>query len=365
MASIPRSLIDQLDTPALVVDSGVLERNVEVMAKAVQARGVALRPHFKTHKTTQVAQLQMNAGAAGLTCATLGEATVLADAGFSDIFIAYPIWPGGPKAQILRELNERITLAVGVDSEESAQALASACRDQADPLRVLVEVDTGGRRSGVQPANAGRIAARAAREGLDVAGVFTHGGHSYGLGQAARDAARDEVEGLAMAVDSLRAAGIEARVVSAGSTPTALLSADGLVTEERPGTYVFGDRQQVAIGSCQASDVALTVASTVVSRAVDNQVVIDAGTKCLGRETQPWLDGFAEVVDHPSIVLTRLNDHHGMGVVPEGYERPAVGSLLTLVPNHVCPVVNLARELVIVRNGLIVDTWPVAARALV
>lgn len=365
MPTIPSSLVDQLDTPALVVDLDVLERNVEAMARAVNARGVALRPHFKTHKTTQVAALQMKAGAAGITCATLGEATTLADAGFDDIFIAYPIWPGGPKAQILRGLNERVTLTVGLDSEESAHALASSCRGQANTLRVLVEVDTGGRRSGVAPASAGRIAVGAARVGLDVIGVFTHGGHSYGLGEAARQAARDEVEGLAMAVESMRAVGIEARVVSAGSTPTALLSADGLVTEERPGTYVFGDRQQVAIGSCETDDVALTVDTTVVSLAVENQVVVDAGTKCLGRETQPWLDGFAEVVGWPSIRLIRLYDHHGVGVETDGEELPPTGSLLKLIPNHVCPVVNLARELVITRGGQIVDTWPVAARALV
>lgn len=356
---------DELDTPALVVHEDILKRNLAGMAEFAREKGIALRPHFKTHKTPQIASLQILHGAVGITCATLGEATVLADAGFSDVFVAYPIWPGGPKRHILRGLNERTTLSVGLDSEESAHALASACRGQATALRVLVEVDTGGRRSGVHPASAGRIAACAAREGLDVVGVYTHGGHSYGLGEAARRAARDEVEGLATAVESMRAVGIDSRVVSAGSTPTALMSADGLVTEERPGTYVFGDRQQVAIGSCATAEVALTVASTVVSLAVDNQVVIDAGTKCLGRETQPWLDGFAHVVDWPSIRLTRLYDHHGVGLVPDGEERPATGSLVALIPNHVCPVVNLARELVITRAGRIIDTWPVTARALV
>ncbi|MEO8851335.1 MAG: alanine racemase, partial [Allobranchiibius sp.] len=111
MTAIHNSLIDQLDTPALVVDLDVVERNIETMAQAVKARGVSLRPHFKTHKTTQVAALQIDAGAAGITCATLGEATVLADAGFDDVFVAYPIWPGGPKSRVLRELNERTTLS--------------------------------------------------------------------------------------------------------------------------------------------------------------------------------------------------------------------------------------------------------------
>ncbi|MEO6958301.1 MAG: hypothetical protein ABI137_16285, partial [Antricoccus sp.] len=161
------------------------------------------------------------------------------------------------------------------------------------------------------------------------------------------------------------ASGVPARVVSAGSTPTALLSAEGLVTEERPGTYVFGDRQQITIGSCSAADIALTVISTVVSRAVPDQIAIDAGTKCLGREIQSWLDGYADIANWPSIRLTSLYDHHGVCVVPEGDPRPKVGSLLRLVPNHVCPVVNLARELVIVRAGEIIDRWPITARALV
>ncbi|MEO6958339.1 MAG: alanine racemase, partial [Antricoccus sp.] len=328
MAVIPGLWADLLDTPALVVDLDVLERNIATMVRATRERGVALRPHVKTHKTPQIADMQREYGAVGMTCATLGEASMLAAAGHHDIFVAYPIWPGGPKGQLLRELSERVSLSVGLDSTESAAALGTAFRGQARALRVLVEVDVGGRRTGVRPADAGAIAVAAQRAGLDVLGVFTHGGHSYGLGAAARRAAHDEVVGLTVAVESMQASGVPARVVSAGSTPTALLSAEGLVTEERPGTYVFGDRQQVTIGSCSAADIALTVISTVVSRAVPDQIVIDAGTKCLGREIQSWLDGYADIANWPSIRLTGLYDHHGVGVVPEGDPRPKVGSLL-------------------------------------
>jgi D-serine deaminase-like pyridoxal phosphate-dependent protein len=354
-----------LDTPALVVELDAVEGNVRRLARSLAARGVALRPHFKTHKTVEIARLQRQHGAAGQTCATLGEAQVLVDAGFDDVLVAYPVWPGGPKAGRLRALHERATLTVGVDSAEGAAALAAAVRGAPEPLRVLVEVDCGGRRTGVPPTAAGPLAAAAARAGLDVAGVFTHGGHSYGTGDTPHRAARHEVDGLAVAAESLRAHGLEPRVVSAGSTPTALLSAAGLVTEERPGTYVFGDRQQVAIGSCGPGEVALVVAATVISTAVDGQAVVDAGTKCLGREVQPWLRGYGGLPGWPGAVLERLYDHHGVAALPPGAPRPRIGDVVPVVPNHVCPVVNLATELVVVRGGVEVDRWPVAARARV
>ncbi len=360
---ISEEIAESLDSPELLVDLDVLERNVETMAERLRDRGVSLRPHFKTHKTIQIASIQRQHGAQGQTCATLGEAKVLADAGVSDIFVAYPVWPGGAKRDLLRGLHEQATLSIGIDSVESAHALATVRAGSGHPLRVLVEVDSGGARVGVRPRDAGVVATAAERAGLDVVGVYTHGGHSYGLDSAARRAARDEVEALAIAVDALRHEGIEARVVSAGSTPTATLSAEGLVTEERPGTYVFQDRQQVAIGSCEMEDVALRVACTVVSRSVHGQFVVDAGTKCLGRETQPWLDGYAALTDR-ELVVTRLYDHHGVVPVPPGVRPCEVGTVVTVIPNHVCPVVNLARHLVVVRDGRIVARWDIAARAL-
>jgi D-serine deaminase-like pyridoxal phosphate-dependent protein len=355
---------DALDTPSLVVDLSSLRDNVARVAAQAGSRGVALRPHFKTHKCTEIAEMQARHGAVGQTCATLGEAEVLAEGGFTDVFVAYPVWPLGPKRRRLLDLHDRIELTVGVDSVEQAQALG-AINGAVRPLQVLIEVDTGGQRTGVSPAAAGAVAAAAARCGLRVRGVFTHGGHSYGLGEAAHRAARDEVDGLAAAVESLQAHRLPAPVVSAGSTPTAMLSATDPVTEERPGTYVFGDRQQVAIGSCTSSEVALLVAATVVSRAVPGQVVIDAGTKSLGRENQPWLSGFGQLPCWPAVELERLYDHHGVGLLPTGRPGPDVGSLVAVMPNHVCPVVNLARELVVVDGDNEVARWPVAARAAV
>jgi D-serine deaminase-like pyridoxal phosphate-dependent protein len=348
-----------LDTPMVVLDLKVMEANIGGMAQAMAARGVTLRPHFKTPKMVEVARRQLAAGSPGLTCATVGEAEVLADAGIRDVFIAYPVWPSAAKALRLRALCDRIDMKVGIDDAAAARTLAKAV---SRPVRVLVEVDCGDRRTGAPPEQAGAIAAAAADAGLVVDGVFTHGGQGYTPGERAK-AAEAEVAALQRAAAALRAQGLTAPTVSAGSTPTAVLSARGVVTEERPGTYVFGDRQQVVIGSCQPKDVAVVVASTVVSTAVPGQFVIDAGAKTIGKDRPEWLSGHGLIPAAPQATITRLSDHHAVCEVPEGAGRPQVGEVVAVVPNHICPVINLAPEVVVVRNGRQVARWTVDARA--
>jgi D-serine deaminase-like pyridoxal phosphate-dependent protein len=351
------ALPEGLDTPALVVDLDVMEANIHVMADAIAARGVTLRPHFKTAKMIEVARRQLAAGSPGLTCATIGEAEVLAAAGVTDMFIAYPIWASAPKTARLRALGERADLRVGVDSVAGAETLAGT------GARVLVEVDCGNRRTGAAPGEAGLIAAAAADAGLAVDGVFTHGGQGYAPGEVRRQAAEQEVAALEQAVTSLDKHGLTARTVSAGSTPTAVLSARGVVTEERPGTYVFGDRQQVVIGSCDPGDVAAVIASTVVSTAIPGQFALDAGAKTLAKDRPSWLTGHGTIPAYPEAVITRLYDHHAVCRLPDGVSGPQVGEVVGVVPNHICPVVNLATEAVVVRDGQELARWPVDARA--
>jgi D-serine deaminase-like pyridoxal phosphate-dependent protein len=215
----------------------------------------------------------------------------------------------------------------------------------------------------VPPAGAGRVAAEAAGQGLDVDGVFTHGGHGYAGPDRRAAAADDEVVGLARAADALRAAGIEARVVSAGSTPTAIGSARGVVTEERPGTYVFGDRQQASLGSVEPDAIAAVVAATVVSvAATDRRVVLDAGAKALAKDVAPYLAGHGEVPELGGAIIERLFDYHGVVVVPDAVPLPSVGDVVLVVPNHICPVVNLVEAFTVVRGGHAVDRWRVDAR---
>ena len=352
----------ELDTPAVVVDLDRAEARIAQMAAVMRDRGVALRPHAKTHKSIEFARRQVEAGAVGLTVATIGEAEVFAEAGFEDIFIAFPLIASGPKVDRLRRVAERCSVSVGADSTVGLELLAEAVRGSRRRPSVLIEIDSGGARTGVRPELAGSLARRAEELGLEVAGAFTHGGHGY-AGAAARSAAADdEVAGLAAAAVSIRAEGIEPRVLSAGSTPTAVLSAHGVVTEERPGTYVFGDGMQAALAGEPFEDAALMVAATVVSAGPSDGFVIDAGAKILAKDIAPYVRGHGSVLGYPEAVIARVYDHHGVVDLPPGSSRPAIGSIVWVTPNHVCPVVNLVDEYVVARAGRIVDRWPVDAR---
>jgi D-serine deaminase-like pyridoxal phosphate-dependent protein len=353
-----------LDTPALVIDVGIVEANARRLGDQMRGRGVALRPHTKTHKSVALAGIQLAAGATGITVGTLGEAEVMADGGIDDIFIAYPIWAVGPKAARLAALRARrdLALSVGFDSVAGAERLAAATGSDGRQLRVVLEIDPGNGRTGVPPARAGAIAAAARNLGLDVLGVFTHGGHAYRGLDAVAGAAADEVRVLTVAVEQLRAAGIEPRVISAGSTPTALAAAAGPVNEIRAGTYLLGDRIQVAVGASPTDGVAIAVAATVVSTAVDGHVVIDAGAKTLTKDMPEYLVGYGYLPAYPDAVLERVSDYHGVVRIPDGTKRPALGEVVLVIPNHCCPVVDLHDEFIATRAGVAIGRWPVDAR---
>ena len=356
-------LPDGLDTPALVIDLDVVERNAGRLVAALRARGVALRPHVKTHKSIALAKIQLAAGAQGITVGNLGEAEVFAAGGIDDIFIAYPVWAEGAKARRLRALHALagLKLAVGFDSIEGAQRLAAAVAGAAHPLRVVLELDPGNRRTGADPGTAGEIAAAARALGLEVAGVFSHGGHAYRPG-AAETAGADEVTALAIGADALRSAGIDPVVISAGSTPTQLSAAVAPVNEMRAGTYLIGDRQQQVLGAVPSDGIAIAVAATVVSVSVDGQVVIDAGAKTLTKDVAPYLVGHGAIPAYPGAIIDRVSDYHGVVVAPNGGALPRLGEVVAVIPNHVCPVIDLRDSFVATRAGTIVGTWPVDAR---
>jgi D-serine deaminase-like pyridoxal phosphate-dependent protein len=362
-APVAISLPPDLETPCLVIDLDVVEANAARMAAAMAARGIALRPHAKTHKSVRLAQLQLAAGAIGVTVGTLGEAEVMAAGGIEDVFIAYPLWAAGPRAERLRALLGRpgLRLSVGVDSADGALQLARAAGPQSS-LRVLVEVDPGNGRTGVAPARAAEVATAAQAAGLDVEGAFTHGGHAYAGLERVGAAAADEIAALSVAADALRAVGIEPRVLSAGSSPTARAAAAAPVTEMRPGTYLLGDRQQVALGASPPEGVALAVTATVVSTAVDGQVVIDAGAKSLTKDLPAYLAGYGWLPAYPAGTIERVSDYHGVVAFPAGTPRPALGEVVAVVPNHACPVIDLYDSFVATRSGMAVGRWPVDAR---
>ncbi|HWG24339.1 MAG TPA: alanine racemase [Actinospica sp.] len=349
-------------TPALVVDADTLDRNIARMAAAGRAGGFALRPHAKTHKCPQIAEKQLAAGAVGLTVATIGEAEAFAAGGVTDLFIAYPLWLDDGKQRRLAKLAAGARVQVGVDSVENARRIAGT------GASVLIEIDSGHHRTGVRPGEAGALARAASELGLTVDGVFTFPGH--GTAHAANatptdvraQAARDQEAALTEAAASLRDAGIEPTVVSGGSTPTAALRGDGQINELRPGVYVFNDAMQVALGSCTVEDVALAAAATVVSVPAADRFVLDAGSKVLGADPNAWSPGYGLVPAYPGSKVVQLSEHHAVVQLPPGVTAPRHGDRVVIIPNHVCNAVNLAAELVIVREGRHVESWPVAAR---
>ncbi len=351
-----------LDTPGLVLDLARLEANIARLQNELHRRGILLRPHAKTHKSVAVARMQLDAGAHGISVGTLGEAEVFVGGGIGDVFLAYPVWAEGPKAARIRALHEAAPgFRVGIDSVHGAERLAAAVAGSRPPLGVLVEIDPGNRRTGVASPEAAVAVARAARAaGLVVEGVFSHGGHGYRIG-GAKAAGADEVRTLGAASTALRAAGFDAPVVSAGSTPTMLTAATDPVTEMRAGTYVYGDRQQWALGAIRADGCALAVAATVVSVHAD-RIVVDAGAKALTKDRADFLVGFGAIVGFPNLVIERVNDYHGVVAAAASAKRPELGQVVAIVPNHACPVVDLFDSMTVLAPDGSTRTWAIDAR---
>ena len=359
--------IEELDTPAVLIDLDVLEGNVRRMAERAAACGVALRPHGKTHKLIEVARLQRDAGARGMTLAKLGEAEAFAAAGFDDIFVAYPV-VGALKARRALALARRVRLAVGVDSPEGALTLSAVFAEGGNSLDVLLKVDVGYHRVGVPPEHALETAIRIAElPGLRLRGIFTHAGQGYAAETPTAVQAAGHVEGatLAQTAEELRRAGLAIEVVSVGSTPTAP-HAMGMagVTECRPGNYVYHDASQVSLGTCGLEDCALTVLATVVSTPAPERAVLDAGSKTLSSDPlRPVAGGHGWILGTRSR-LSALSEEHGWVSVAPGDEL-RVGQRVRVLPNHACVVANLHDRLMGVRAGRVETFFDVAARGCV
>jgi D-serine deaminase-like pyridoxal phosphate-dependent protein len=346
-----------LETPAAVVDVRRLERNLTRMAIAADAAGVALRPHAKTHKSLHIGRRQLSGGAVGLTVATMAEAELFAAAACPSVFVAYPLWAASDdRGTRLAALRDRTDLRVGVDSLEAAARLAAAVPG----LKVLVEVDSGQHRSGVLPGQVAVLAAACRTLGLDVIGAFTHPGHAYTAPDDVPRAAEDEREALAAAGAALADFTDGQPVLSGGSSPTAATGIQAPLTEVRPGTYVFGDRQQMHLAGLKEEDVALVVAARVVSAQRPGEAVLDAGSKALSSDRPTWLPGHGLILEAPEATVAILSEEHA--VVRGLSTRLSVGDLVRVVPNHVCSVVNLTSELVVVADGRVTERWPVGAR---
>jgi D-serine deaminase-like pyridoxal phosphate-dependent protein len=355
--------IHDLPTPALLLDLDVLERNLRRMSERAAALGVAQRPHIKTHKSLEVARLQRELGICGITVSTLYEARVFADHGFDDVTWAFPVIL--TRLPEVRELADRITLRLVVDSPEAVAALEGLGR----PLHVWLKVDCGYHRAGVDPESprALELARRLADSpALVFDGLLTHSGHAYHAGsrQELGNIAEQERAVMAGLAQRLRSEGIAVPAVSVGSTPalSAVEQLDG-VSEIRPGNYCFHDFSQVTFGSCSVRDCALTVLASVVScRPGDGRSVLDAGALALSKDTGPdrperptmgeiFADYDAGILDGEARLLS-LSQEHGILSVP----RP-VGSRVRVLPNHSCLTAAQFDEYAVVRGEEVVDRW--------
>lgn len=342
-------------TPAVVIDMDRVERNIARVQAACDGAGVANRPHIKTHKSPLLARMQIAAGARGITCQKLGEAEVMADAGIDDILISYNLL-GDEKMARLGALQRRARVAVAADNTVVIAGLPRAAAISGRTLDVVVECDTGRKRAGVEtPAEAVALAREiAALPGLNFAGFMLYPTET-GWPQAQRFF--DE------ALAGVRADGLEAAMVSTGGSPN-LINLGRLrgATEHRPGTYIYNDRMQVAAGVAGWDDCALHVYATVVSRAGADRGILDAGSKTLTSDTGGGLDGHGLILEHPEARIARFAEEHGFLDLSRTNSRPAVGDVVRIVPNHVCVVVNMVDEVLMVRGDAIVGTLPVAAR---
>jgi D-serine deaminase-like pyridoxal phosphate-dependent protein len=356
----------ELSTPALTIDLDTLERNLDRMASSCRQQGVGLRPHTKTHKTPEVARLQLDRGALGLTVAKVGEAEVMAEAGLDDILIAYPIF-GGEKLRRLVTLARSRRIIVSLDSEATAQALSKAASVQGSSVGVLVEFDVGFRRCGLEPGPpclelASKIAGM---PGLSFRGLMTYFGNVWGSKEERRAEALMVAGRVERALAAFREAGPEVEIVSGGSTPSAEFAhlIPGL-TEIRPGTYVYNDLNTFYQGACRLEDCAARVVTTVVSTAVPGRAIIDAGSKTLSSDLlgSGPKSGYGYVVDAPDAPIIKLNEEHGHLDITRSAHKFYVGEVLTVIPNHVCTCVNMHDEAFTLRNGMAVGSWRVAAR---
>jgi len=360
----PRTL-EEIPTPAAVVDLDRMTANLDRMARYTSEAGLALRPHTKTHKSPQLAREQLRRGAVGITVATLREAEVLSSVA-DDILLAYP--PVGPhKLERLFALPDHVKLTVAVDSTEALNLLGRFARERSRHIRVLIEIDAGMHRVGIAepPAAAALASTVQDHANLSFAGLLFYPGHI----REHVDLQGSAFERLAATVqdhlDALQRAGLQALVVSGGSTPAAFGShrVPGL-TEIRPGTYIFNDRTTAAIGACAWEDCAYTVLATVVSTSVSGQAVVDAGSKALSRDDIRGADapGFGALIDRPDVVVKGLSEEHGLLDLSHTDWRPRVGDYVRIVPNHVCVSVNLIGRVWGARGNTIETSWDALAR---
>ncbi len=363
------SSIFNIDTPALIVDYDIMQRNIKKMQEKAREANVNLRPHTKTHRTPALALMQIEAGAKGITVAKIGEAEIMAENGLGDIFIANEIF-GKQKIERLKKLAKRVKISVGVDNKQQVLALSEAFKNEMESIQVFIEVEVGEERSGIVP---GKKLVQLARfiestSNVRLKGIFSHEGHTYNASTRVECAEmfRQSQEDTLYAAKLIRDAGIEVEVISIGATPSILIGKilPG-VTEIRPGTYILMDAAQGhAIQNYRYC--AATILATVISKPTTERVVLDAGTKALTYFTRShgicYTPGYGMVKNFTDLRINRLFDEHGLINDRKANKTLSLGDKVEIIPNHICPTCNLYDKMYIVRKGKVFLELPILCR---
>jgi D-serine deaminase-like pyridoxal phosphate-dependent protein len=351
-----KAMLSEIDTPAVTILLDRVDANIRRVQSQLHGAGLANRPHIKTHKIPAIAKQQIAAGAIGITCQKLGEVEAFVDAGVADdILVTYNIL-GEAKTERLMALSKRISrLAVVLDNDVVAKGLSDGARRQDGTVRFLIECDTGFGRNGVQsPEEALALAQRAmALPRMEFEGLMTYPNGDKTAGFFTR------------ALQLFDDTGIPVPVVSGGGTPAVAKAGQfPMMTEHRAGTYVYNDCMMVSAGAATWDDCAMYVRTTVVSRPTPNRGILDAGSKILTSDRY-FLEGHGRIVEYPQARIVSLSEEHAMVDLSDCAERPGIGDVLNVVPNHCCVVSNMVDEVYGIRNGAVEVIWPVAARGAV
>lgn len=355
-SKLKTTIIETFGTPCPVIDLDVVERNIARAQKRCEDAGVANRPHIKTHKSPVLAKMQIDAGAQGITCQKLGEAEVMFDAGITDILLATNLL-GAARSGRLARLQRRVPLKVCADNPVSLGAYAEAAATSERVLDVVIECDTGQKRAGVETPRAALALAQTIKDDpwLDFAGLLFYPPLD---GWPATQTFFDEVS------EGLRSLGLTPRIVSTGGTPN-FVNIGNLkgTTEHRAGTCIFNDLMMIEANVATLDECAFQVYTSVVSRGGAERGILDAGSKTLTSDSG-GLDGYGLILEHPNARIHKFAEEHGFLDLAGCNDKPEVGEIVRVVPNHVCVAVNMVDQLVAVRGDEVVEVLPVAARGM-
>lgn len=352
--SLKETLVRTYGTPCTIIDLDIVEKNIIKAQQRCDDAGVANRPHIKTHKSPVLAKMQLQAGAIGITCQKLGEAEVMFQAGITDIVIATNLL-GAARSGKLTELQKQVALKVCADNPVTLEEYSKAASQAERILDVLIECDTGQKRAGVETPEQALQLAKIIKLNpwLNLRGLLFYPLlDTWPQTQVFLDEMQHGLSELGMSAD----------IISTGGTPN-FINIGNLhgATEHRAGTCIFNDRMMMAAGVASLDDCALQVYTSVVSRAGAERGILDAGSKTLTTDNG-GLEGFGYIVEHPDAMIHKFSEEHGFLDLSDCQNKPEVGDVVRVIPNHVCVAVNMVDNLVAVKGNEVVDVIPVAAR---